>query len=97
MPKKAIRYQDVLIESLKDPKEAAAYVKAAMEDGDPELLLVALRNVAEAHGGMSEVARKAHLNRESLYKTLSSKGNPKLKSLTNILDAFGLRLAIQSK
>jgi probable addiction module antidote protein len=97
MPKKSIGYQEILIESLKDPKEAAAYVEAAIEDGDPELLLVALRNVAKAHGGMTEVARKAHLNRESLYKTLSSKGNPKLKSLTSILDAFGLRLAVQSK
>jgi len=97
MGEKSVSHQEYLIESLKEPSDAAAYVESAMEDGDPELLLLALRNVAEAQGGMAKVAKKSNLNRETLYRTLSTKGNPRLKSLTNILDAFGLRLAVHSK
>lgn len=97
MRKKNGSYQKALIESLKDPKEAAAYIEAALEEGDSGLLLLALRNVAEARGGMTKVARETRLNRESLYKTLSAKGNPKLKSLKTILEAFGLRLAVHVK
>jgi len=68
MAKKTTTYQEDLIESLKDPREAAAYLNAAMEDGDRALFLLALRNVAEAHGGMSSVSQKAQLNRESLSR-----------------------------
>lgn len=74
---KITSYQEDLIEALKDPIEAAAYINAAIEDGDREVFLLALRNVAQAHGGMSTVAEKAHLNRESLYKMLSKKGTRK--------------------
>ena len=88
-------YQRDLIESLKDPTEAAAYLNAAIEEGDRAAFLLALRNVAEAHGGMTTVAEKAHLNRESLYRMLSSRGNPEIKSLANLLHAVGLRLAIE--
>lgn len=95
--KRSKNYQKALIESLKDPKEAAAYLEAALEEDDPKVILVALRNVVEAHGGMARVARKAKLNRESLYKTLSTKGNPKLSSLTTLLDAFDLRLSVNTK
>lgn len=88
-------YQRDLIESLKDPVEAAAYLNAAIEDGDRAVFLLALRNVAKACGGMSALARKAQLSRESLYRTLSDKGNPEIKSLTAILHAMGLKLAIE--
>ena len=73
---KSKKYQDWLIEKLKDHNEAVAYLNAALEEslkGDEEsqhLFLLAVRNVAEAHGGMSKLAEKAHLGRESLYKTL---------------------------
>ncbi|MEK6726444.1 MAG: addiction module antidote protein [Deltaproteobacteria bacterium] len=92
---KITSYQEDLIEALKDPIEAAAYINAAIEDGDREVFLLALRNVAQAHGGMSTVAEKAHLNRESLYKMLSKKGNPEIKSIFNILHAIGLRLTVE--
>ena len=68
---KITTYQEDLIESLKDPKEAAEYLNAAIEDGDREVFLLALRNVAQAHGGMSAIAQKTHLKRESLYRMLS--------------------------
>lgn len=88
-------YQLDLIEALKKPSEAAAYLNAAIEEGDRAAFLRALRNVAETHGGMATIAEKAHLNRESLYRMLSSKGNPEIKSLVNLLHAIGLRLAIE--
>ena len=63
-------YHDELIESLKKPKEADMYLRLAMEeyheDGNTEALLVALRNIAEARGGMSKLAKKTHLNRQNL-------------------------------
>ena len=92
-----IDYRDSLMESLKDPKEAEAYLNASLDENDPELFLLALRNVADAQGGMSKFARKAKLNRESLYRMLSEKGNPQLDSLTQLLDVMGFRLAIGLK
>jgi len=96
MPK-IYSYQEDLIESLKDPCEAAAYLNAAIEEGDRAVFLLALRNVAEARGGMTALAEKANLGRESLYKMLSKKGNPEIKSLYTLLHAMGLRLAIEAE
>jgi len=88
-------YQEHLIEALADPLEAAGYLNAALEDGDKELFLLALRNVAEARlGGMSKLAVATGLNRESLYRMLSGKGNPELKSLDRLLHALGLKITV---
>lgn len=87
-------YQRDLIEALKNPAEAAAYLNAALEEGDKEAFLLALRNIAEANGGMKAVAEKAHLNRESLYRTLSRRGNPEIRTLFNLLHGVGLRLNV---
>ena len=95
MAKKMTTYREDLIASLKDPREAAAYLNAAMEEGDRALFLLALRNVAEAHGGMSAVSEKARLNRESLYRMLSRKGNPEIKSIFTLLHSMGLKLTIE--
>ncbi len=92
--KKRNAYQPDLIESLRDAGEAEEYLNAALEEGDPELFLLALRNVAEAQGGVAQLAEKAKLNRESLYKILSERGNPELKSLDALLHALGFRLAV---
>ncbi len=97
MAKKSTTYQEDLIEALKDSREAAAYLNAAIEEGDRELFLLALRNVAEAHGGMAAVSEKAKLNRESLYRTLSKKGNPVIKSILSVLNSMGLRLSVEPK
>ena len=88
-------YQKDLIEALKDPVEAAAYLNAALEDGNKDTFLLALRNIAEANGGMKAVAEKAHLNRESLYRTLSHRGNPEIRTLFNLLHGMGLRLTVE--
>jgi len=71
-------------------------LNAALEDDDPRVFLLALRNVAQARG-FSEVAAKSSLNRESLYKALSKRGNPSLRSLGALLEGLGFRLAVASK
>jgi probable addiction module antidote protein len=92
--KKRVTYHEDLINSLRDPHEAIAYLRAALDETDaPEVFLVALRNVAEARG-MSKLAREAHLNREHLYDLLSKNGNPELSSLYAILSALGYKLSV---
>jgi probable addiction module antidote protein len=88
-------YQVSLIERLRDPKEAAAYLDAALEDGDRAVFLLAIRNVIQAFGGMTQIARHTGLNRENLYRVLSEQGNPELNSLEKLLKALGLRLAVE--
>lgn len=87
-----------LIESLKNKKKAEAYLKIALEeyqeDGDTAIFLIALRNLAEAQGGISWLAKETHLNRQSLYQTLSGKGNPRLITLGKILTALGYHFSI---
>ena len=94
MSKASRPYTEGLLMSLKDPDEAAAYLTAALEDGSPDVFLLALRNVAEAHG-MKSVAEGAQLNRVSMYRMLSDKGNPQLSSLSAVLHQLGLRLAVE--
>jgi probable addiction module antidote protein len=83
-----------LLEDLVDPAEAAAYLNAALEDGDQQVFLPALRDVAEARG-MSQVAREARLNRENMYRMLSPAGNPQMSSLNSLLRSIGLRLTVE--
>jgi probable addiction module antidote protein len=82
---------------LQSPEEAAEYLNAAIEDGQPAVLLKALRNVADSTGGMSHLSRETGLTRESLYKALSEDGNPRLSSLDAILRAMGLQLNVQPR
>ena len=92
--KRTKSYHKSLIRDLKDPVEAAEYINAALEEGDVRQLLVSLRNVAEAQGGLTRIARRARLNRGNLYRILSKRGNPEIHSLENILNLFGLRMAV---
>lgn len=79
----------------KDPGYAVELLNSILEDGEQAELLIALRQMTEAFGGVSEVAKSAELNPTQLYRTLSEKGNPKVKSLAAVLRAMGLRLAVQ--
>lgn len=75
-----------------DSEEAiAAYLAAALEDGDPAVVTAALGDIARAKG-MTRVARKAGLGRESLYKALSPDGNPELATVLRVIAALGLKL-----
>jgi probable addiction module antidote protein len=93
----SVPHKPHLLKRLADPATAAAYINAAASEDDPGALLQALRNVAEAHGGITKVAARAGLNRQQLYRTLSSDGNPELRSLTRILEATGLQLIVTAK
>lgn len=92
-------YHDELIESLRDPQESSVYLQVAIEeyqiDNEKEALLVAIRNVAEAKGGISKLAKKTHLNRQALYKILSKDGNPTLDTFGQILKGLGFHLSIE--
>lgn len=96
MKKTSVTYEAGLKEDLADPVEAAAYLNAALEDGSQDVFLTALRDVANAKG-ITRVARESMLNRENMYRILSEKGNPQLSSLDSLLEAMGLKLAIQVK
>jgi probable addiction module antidote protein len=91
-----VSHDDVMAEELRrDPEFAAEYLQAALEDSDdPHALQIALRRVAQARG-MAKIAKKAGIERESLYRALSSRGNPRLDTLQAILRALGLSLSIQ--
>ncbi|HEV3156904.1 MAG TPA: hypothetical protein VGZ00_06100 [Candidatus Baltobacteraceae bacterium] len=78
-----------------DATFAIQYLNDILAEGDQGDLLVALRQMAIAFGGVSTIAEKAHLNATQLYRTLSPKGNPELRNLTALLKAMGMRLAVQ--
>jgi len=78
-------------EHLKSDEDMAAYLEAALEDGDPALVAAALGDIARAKG-MTEIAREAGLGRESLYKALSPGGNPEFATILKVVRALGLRL-----
>ena len=82
---------------LKTKKDIVAYLNAALEDGDPAVLLEALRNVAQAKGGMGALAKAAGVSRESLYRTLSRRGNPKIDTVMTLLRVLGLKLTIDQR
>lgn len=85
-------------EHLRDPEVAAAYLSEALEDGDPAVILMALRNVAEAQeDGISGLACRSNLGRESMYKMLSESGNPKLSSFTKVIQGLGLALRVEQR
>mgnify|MGYP000488150063 FL=1 len=90
MANHAIRTWDAA-EHLKTEEDMAAYLEAALEEGDSALIAAALGDIARAKG-MSQVARDTGLGRESLYKALSSTGNPELATIIKVVHALGLRL-----
>lgn len=94
MPRRSRLYEESLFAALQDPNEAAEYLNAALEDGDQEVFLLALRQVVEANRGIGEVARASSLHRQSVNQILSEDGNPRLASLRSLLHAVGMKLAV---
>lgn len=86
-------YDDSLTAALRDPVEAAAFLDAVIQMDDPSALLLALRQVAKAHG-MAEVARRAEVGEKSLFKALSENGNPTIATVHKVLQAVGLKLSV---
>jgi len=89
-------HKDYLLESLKDPKEAALYLNAAVEENDPAFLLVALAQVSKAHG-MSNMAKRASITRMGLHKIISGRGNPEFKTFVRLLHESGLELSFKPR
>jgi probable addiction module antidote protein len=89
-------HEDATRESLRaDPVFAAQYLDSVLEDGDQQELMLAMRRLADAFGGVAGLAETADLNVTSLYRTLSPKGNPELRSMNALLKAMGMRLSIR--
>jgi probable addiction module antidote protein len=95
--KTSISHDEAMIRRIrKDPGFAAEYLKAALEDSDePRVLLIALRHVAQARG-IARIAKGAGIERESLYRALSARGNPRLSTLYAVAKAVGLRLTVEA-
>ena len=91
------KHDDWLLSKLKDADFAADYLNAASEDDDPKTYLSALRKVVDARCGMASVAEQTKLSRETLYRTISARGNPTMKTLTAVLRATGLRNAVSAQ
>ncbi len=89
---RTLAHHGYLMKHLTNPVEAAAYLNAVAEDGEIKSLLKALRNVVEAQGGVGELAKKTKLSRTTLYKTLSSAGNPEVSTLDAILAVYEIRI-----
>lgn len=90
-------HDEAIVRRLKNDSDfAAEYLKAALEDEDgPRVLLIALRHLAEAQG-IAKVAKAAGIQRESLYRALSPRGNPRLSTLVAVTKAIGLKLTVKA-
>lgn len=96
--KRLIDYHENLMQRLKNPKLAIAYLNEAITDEDQRVFLLALKDVIEAQDGdISRLARAAKLNRPTIYRMLSQKGNPRWLSLNSLVKALGLQLQVINK
>ncbi|MGA8430032.1 MAG: addiction module antidote protein [Candidatus Sulfotelmatobacter sp.] len=91
-------HDEAVIRELRDsPEFAAEYLRAALEDSEePSVLLIALRRVAQARGGIAKIAAAAGIERESLYRALSPRGNPRLSTLVAVAKAMGLKVTVEA-
>jgi probable addiction module antidote protein len=96
MPRNEDYKADLLVDLRSSLGYATEYLSAAYADS-PEAFLVALRDVAEAQKGMARVAKKARVNRENLYRTLSERGNPTLNTVGSVLEALGIAVKFEPK
>jgi probable addiction module antidote protein len=88
-------FKEYLYEKLQEPKEALAYLNAALKDEDDRVFLLALKDVLEARGGdISDLADMTKLDRVNLYRILSLKGNPRWSSIKAIIHALNLNLSV---
>lgn len=93
---KTKKYREHLLSQLQNPQEAAAYLDACLEDEDPHVILLALKDVADAQGGIGKLSKTSSLNRQTLYRSLSRRGNPKLGTICSILTSLGMELHVTS-
>lgn len=92
----SVRHEPWILERLKNPTMAAAYLEAAIEDRDPDALMMALRRVVQTQGDVSKVARRSRLSREAINRMLANGGNLELMSFIALIAGAGLRLSIEA-
>ena len=94
-------FDKYLIEQFQDKNESTAFINAALdqyfEDHNKELFLATLREVIKLQGGITEISKQTHINRQHLYKMLSNKGNPSFDNIGSLLMALGLKLKVEHK
>mgnify|MGYP004001352415 CR=1 FL=1 len=95
--KKMIHHDEFVKKHLRTKASIESYLNEALEDEDPRVFLLALKDVVVARGGFSKISKQTNLSRESLYKTLSTKGNPTFKSLNKLVDTVGFQISIKPK
>lgn len=97
--KRSVSYKDLKIADLKDPEYVKVYLETAIEeyqkDGDKNAFLLALRDIAEAQGGITKLSGKTNINRHGLYKSLSEHGNLSLDTLDTVLHSLGFRISVE--
>jgi probable addiction module antidote protein len=81
-------YREFVTETVKNPEEAAEYLRASLEEYSSD------GNLEDLQGGITELAKKTELNRQTLYRTLSKEGNPRIKTLRSVLSSLGFRLSV---
>lgn len=95
------KFKDSHIEQLRDPEDAKIYLSVALEvyekDEDIDAFLLAVRDVAEAQGGISKLAERLSLTNEGLRKVLSENGNPQLNTIREILHELGFKFSIETR
>ena len=94
---KSRSFDTFLKKQLRDRDMAAEYLSIALREESLEGFLLALKNVAEARGGISALAKVTNLNRQSMYRMFSARGNPTVASLVNVLNALGLDLVFAAQ
>jgi hypothetical protein len=87
-------YEESLDERLTEPTYAIEYLNSILEENDPDLLLLGLRDVARAYG-FTYMAESTGLNRESLYKALSKGKNPRIGTIMDLFTAMGCRIRLE--
>jgi probable addiction module antidote protein len=94
----SVSHDQAMNRKLKEDTEfAVEYLKAALEDTEePRVLLIALRRITEARGGFAKVAKAAGIERESLYRALSPRGNPRFSTLVAVAKAVGLKITVEA-
>lgn len=96
--KKYNNYEELLHDELKNPKLAEAYLNEALADKDQRVFLIALKDVIDAQGeNISTLAQETHISRQSLYRMLSSEGNPRWNSLSALLGTLGYQVQLSFK
>jgi probable addiction module antidote protein len=96
---KKIKIKDLpkfdLVDYLKTEKDIAAYLTAVLEDGDPALFVAAIGDIAKAKG-MTEIAKKSGVTRESLYRALKIEARPRFETVAKVIHALGMKLSVHA-